>query len=73
MKLSGVATCNGRGCQLIVEMALTLWLGLSGNHSGEEVTGDEKWRGAVIVQSKVDETWGKLTDIRGGAMMLILR
>ena len=53
---------NGRGRQLIVETSLTLWLGLSVNHSGEEVTGDEKWRDSVIVQSKVDQ-WGKLTDI----------
>ena len=40
-----------------------LWLGLSINDSGEEVTGDEKWRDAVILRSKVDQKWGKLTDI----------
>ena len=42
---------------------MTMWLGLSINHSGEEVTRDEKWRGVVTVQSKVDQKWGKLTDI----------
>ena len=36
---------------------------ISVNHSGEEVTGDEKWRDAVILQSKVDQKWSKLTDI----------
>ena len=50
---------NGRGSQLIVERSLTLWLGLSVNHSGEAVTGDEKRGGSVIVQSKVDQKWGK--------------
>ena len=62
----GAASCrgslhdrNGRGRHLIVETSLTLWLGSSVNHSGEEVTGDERWRGAVVV----DQKWGKLTDI----------